>query len=402
MTTISKDYYNILEISRDASPDEIKKSYKKKALKYHPDRNLNNKDEAEEKFKEISIAYQVLSDTEKKKNYDLYGTVDNDNFDASSMNIFNEIFKSQMDSLFGNNFQESGGIKFTVHTFTQPDPINIENRFQDAFSNIKDTLRDSVHNTVKKSFGEDNTDIFGDILKNSIRNTVNNIPKKNNKNETFIKTKTKKVVYIKKSPDLVFNINASLKDIYNKKIKKLKIERYRKTNKKPEKEIKKIKVPLYGRTIRLEGEGNELEGYINSGDLVINVNDIIDNKFKRINYGDLITTVDIKLSDIYNGKYFDLIHINDEILNIYLEKGSLINQTHLIQKINGKGLPYYNEYNEEVIRGDLYIRYLLQLPNSLNELKEIKQENNLNNQNNLKYIIPRNCEYSNVYSHIEA
>ena len=260
MTTISKDYYNILEISRDASPDEIKKSYKKKALKYHPDRNLNNKDEAEEKFKEISIAYQVLSDTEKKKNYDLYGTVDNDNFDASSMNIFNEIFKSQMDSLFGNNFQESGGIKFTVHTFTQPDPINIENRFQDAFSNIKDTLRDSVHNTVKKSFGEDNTDIFGDILKNSIRNTVNNIPKKYNKNETFIKTKTKKVVYIKKSPDLVFNINASLKDIYNKKIKKLKIERYRKTNKKPEKEIKKIKVPLYGRTIRLEGEGNELEG----------------------------------------------------------------------------------------------------------------------------------------------
>ncbi len=67
-----KDFYNILEISRDASPEEIKKAYRKKALAYHPDRNPNNSD-AEAKFKEVSEAYEILSDENKRKIYDQYG-----------------------------------------------------------------------------------------------------------------------------------------------------------------------------------------------------------------------------------------------------------------------------------------------------------------------------------------
>lgn len=67
-----KDYYELLEIDRNASQEEIKKAYRKLAFQYHPDRNPNNK-EAEEKFKEISEAYQVLSDPEKRAIYDRYG-----------------------------------------------------------------------------------------------------------------------------------------------------------------------------------------------------------------------------------------------------------------------------------------------------------------------------------------
>ena len=68
-----KDYYQILGVSKDASEKEIKAAYRKLALKWHPDRHPDNKKEAEEKFKEINEAYQVLSDPKKRKQYDQFG-----------------------------------------------------------------------------------------------------------------------------------------------------------------------------------------------------------------------------------------------------------------------------------------------------------------------------------------
>ncbi|NPA74799.1 MAG: molecular chaperone DnaJ [Euryarchaeota archaeon] len=70
---MGKDYYEILGVSRDASKDEIKRAYRKLAKKYHPDLNPDNKEEAEEKFKEISEAYEVLMDDKKREIYDRYG-----------------------------------------------------------------------------------------------------------------------------------------------------------------------------------------------------------------------------------------------------------------------------------------------------------------------------------------
>lgn len=67
-----RDYYQLLGVSRSASGDEIKKAYRKLAMQYHPDKNPNNK-KAEEKFKEISEAYEVLSDEQKRQAYDQFG-----------------------------------------------------------------------------------------------------------------------------------------------------------------------------------------------------------------------------------------------------------------------------------------------------------------------------------------
>ncbi len=68
----SEDYYELIGVSKSASADEIKKAYRKKALKYHPDRNKDDK-HAEEMFKKISEAYEILSDAQKRQMYDQYG-----------------------------------------------------------------------------------------------------------------------------------------------------------------------------------------------------------------------------------------------------------------------------------------------------------------------------------------
>jgi len=109
-----RDYYEVLGVIKSVSPEEIKKAYRKLALKYHPDRNKDNK-EAEAKFKEASEAYHVLSDKGRRTNYNQFGHAAFDgaggrggfsNFDFS--NIFSDIFGSDSDP-FDNFFEDFGG-----------------------------------------------------------------------------------------------------------------------------------------------------------------------------------------------------------------------------------------------------------------------------------------------------
>lgn len=106
------NYYEILEINKGSSLDDIKKSYRRLALKWHPDRNKDNKYEAEEKFKKISEAYNVLSNNRLRQKYDMYGNenvneiIDND-FDP--FDIFNSFFdtnNSNFNHFSSNNFND--------------------------------------------------------------------------------------------------------------------------------------------------------------------------------------------------------------------------------------------------------------------------------------------------------
>jgi len=101
--------YDTLGVKQDASETEIKKSYRKLALKYHPDRNKDNKDECEAKFKEISAAYEILSDTEKRSNYDKFGLDAVKNMGGPNINPF-DIFSSMFGGSAGMGGEGMGGM----------------------------------------------------------------------------------------------------------------------------------------------------------------------------------------------------------------------------------------------------------------------------------------------------
>ncbi len=101
-----QDYYEVLDVSRTASEDEIKKAYRKLAMKYHPDRNQQNKASAEEKFKQIGKAYEVLSDSSKRARYDQFG---HQGVDASMGGGSQGFDFSDLGEVFGDIFGQGRG-----------------------------------------------------------------------------------------------------------------------------------------------------------------------------------------------------------------------------------------------------------------------------------------------------
>lgn len=103
-----RDYYEILGIANDASLDDIKKSYRKLAMQYHPDKNPGDK-VSEEKFKEIAEAYSVLSDDQKRANYDRYGHEGLRGMGQQGFDDINDIFSHFSDIFQGFGFGDAFG-----------------------------------------------------------------------------------------------------------------------------------------------------------------------------------------------------------------------------------------------------------------------------------------------------
>ena len=178
----SEDYYKILGITKNATESEIKKAYRKLALKWHPDKNPNNRKESEEKFKKINEAYSILSDKNKRNEYDNGGM----NFDFKGFNAddifkdffggkdpFSEFFKFDDDiginfGGFGNNFNEKFSGSFSSkRSFTKI--INgktiqrtEETTFKNGKKQIKITEKDHT-GKVKKYIQDENGNILSQL-----------------------------------------------------------------------------------------------------------------------------------------------------------------------------------------------------------------------------------------------
>ena len=338
----NKNYYEILEISKNANEEEIKKSYKKLALKHHPDKN-NGDPISSEKFREIAEAYSVLSDVNKRRQYDMMGSVEDfsDEFGGNDpFAVFNNIFKNHMESFMNMKYEKEvnvgnifsnfsgmpesnfpfGNVHIKVHTF----PVNT----------FEDSKYDKRRIDDDDEFYEEEDDI----------NPFLGI---------FGRKCEPKIIY-QKPDDIIYNVKVSLADIYNNEKKKVTITRMRKKNGKYVEKKKTIDIPISGKEVFLEGYGHEMKDYKERGDVLIYIENEIDEKYKRINEYDMLYIKEVNLEMIYDILKYELVMPHGRVLKVYSEP--LCEQQNMIQKIPELGLPYFDDSGKQAY-GDLYVIY---------------------------------------------
>lgn len=146
-----RDYYEVLGVSKDATADEIKKAYRKKAIQYHPDKNKGDK-EAEEKFKEAAEAYGVLSDADKRAKYDQFGHSMGAGFGGGGGGAYGYGGGMSMEDIFshfGDIFGDIGGFG-GGYSSRRERPRQRVNKGTDLRITVKVTLKDIMNGVDKK------------------------------------------------------------------------------------------------------------------------------------------------------------------------------------------------------------------------------------------------------------
>ena len=137
-----RDYYEVLGISKDASEQEIKKAYRSLAKKYHPD--MNKSPDAEEKFKEINEAYEVLSDPDKKAKYDQFGFAGVDPNAASGFGGFSSGSFDDLNDIFGSMFGGGGFSGFSGFGGSTSRNSTAPRKGQDRYMQMNVSFMDAI------------------------------------------------------------------------------------------------------------------------------------------------------------------------------------------------------------------------------------------------------------------
>jgi curved DNA-binding protein len=305
---MAEDYYQILGVDKKASMDEIKKAYRKLAVKWHPDKNPNNK-AAEEKFKKISEAYAVLSDSQKRQQYDTFGSADQFRQQYSQEDIFrgfdlNEILRS-----FG--FGGARGGRTTFRT---------SRRGGGGFQEYEDPF----------------ADLFGSMGGGGAGRQYANVPQK--------------------GQDAEYNLLISLEESVLGAEKKISFQIENRV------EDINVKIPpgiSTGKKLRLPGKG--LSGYNGgpNGDLYLNINVLSHPIFTR-DGNDLYIEKTIKFTQAALGTTIDVPIIDGSVKRIKISPGT---QNNTKIRMKGYGIPNFKSSS----KGDQYVKITIEVPKKLSD-----------------------------------
>ena len=369
-----KDYYEILEVNKNASEEEIKKSYKKLALAHHPDKNIGNPDSVE-KFKEIGEAYGVLSDKSKRTQYDMVGSAEDfGDFGGDPFSVFNSIFKNHMESFMNMKYEKEVNVS---NIFS-----NLSGMPEDAFS--FGNVHIKVHTFPVNNIFEDKRRIDEDGDADFDEDDDNNNPFMG----LFGRKKSEPKIIYQKPDDIIYNVKASFADIYNNEKKKVTITRMRKKNGKYAEKKKTIIIPISGKEVFLEGQGHEMKDYKERGDVLIYIENEVDESFKRINEYDMLYIKELDYEMIYDVLKYELILPHGQVIKIYSEP--LVEQQNMIQKILDMGLPYFDDSGKRA-NGDLYVIYKIIFP------KREKEDSSGKLSYDKSYIRSYECDFGELF-----
>jgi DnaJ-class molecular chaperone len=319
---MTDNLYRILGINRDATKREIKKAYRKLVFKFHPDRNPSSG----ELFKKINIAYEILSDDQKRAEYDRFSTAEEVQFNYFFNNILNKIKLTTLEDLF----------------------VNFRNIFNSTSTNFDWTNYEFVK---------------------SWKLPESRVPCKNLQYSEEAVSSEYDPIFIS-DLDIEGEVCSDLKDIYNKKIKKISV--FRKTLDDSDgddstEECKQLYVPLVYDRVVINEEGDQSdEG--DRGNIIIKVISNNNYGYERHNNNDLILTKRISLHQYVYGFRTSFAHLDEEEIEFEVEHPihDLIHENNkLFHIIKNKGLALSTEND---LRGDLYVRYIITVPENCEDI----------------------------------